>query len=190
MRKGILYIKLRDLIRNIRSYRNEDIVAALFRLFRLVRIFSLMKRFSQLYSKRFVRDNLQYTIVVLICIILSASYGVLFFERTTNPQFVNLGDAVWWTFVTISGVGYGDIVPITPMGKVIAVILMFTGIGLIGVISGTMASYLLRKYRDGKEAEDIEEALRILKLRRVREEVTEHQYDEIKKDLEAMMHKK
>ena len=160
------------------------------RLFRLVRVFSSMKRFSRLYQKRFVRNELQYTAVIVLTILLFSSYAIFFFERQANPDINSAGDAVWWSIVTVTTVGYGDIVPVTPLGKVIGVILMFTGIGIIGVLSGTIASYFLRGYRSERETEDVGEALRILKLRRAKGEVTEEQYQEIKRELEEMLEAK
>ncbi|MBU7009833.1 MAG: ion transporter [Theionarchaea archaeon] len=157
-----------------------------FRLFRLVRLFSMMKRLSRLYQKRFVRNELQYTALIVIMILLFSAYGIFFFERQVNPDINSAGDALWWSIVTVTTVGYGDKVPITPLGKVLGVILMVTGIGVIGVLSGTIASRLLRGYRTEREAGDVQEALRILKLRRAKGEVTEEQYHEIKKDLEEM----
>ena len=157
------------------------------RLFRLVRVFSLMKRFSRIYQKRFVRNELQYTALIVATILLFSTYGIYLFEARTNPEINSVGDAAWWSIVTVTTVGYGDKVPITPLGKIIGVILMFTGIGIIGVLSGTIASRLLQGFRTEKESEDIEGALRILKLRRAKGEVTEEQYLEIKSDLEKMM---
>lgn len=158
------------------------------RLFRLVRVFSLMKRFSRIYQKRFVRNELQYVSLIVITILLFSTYGIYMSEALINPEIDGVGDALWWSIVTVTTVGYGDKVPITPLGKVIGVILMFTGIGIIGVLSGTIASHLLRGYRSEK-AEDVEEALRVLMLRRARGEVTEEQYHEIRRDLEDMRKK-
>ncbi len=160
----------------------------IFRLFRLVRVYALMKRFTRIYHKRFVANEIQYVAIVVATILLCSAYGILLFERRVNPEIRTVGDAFWWCIVTVTTVGYGDKVPITPLGKLIGVILMFTGIGIIGIFSGTMATYLMRGYQ-GKETEDVNEALRTLKLRRARGEVTEEQYKEIKKDLEEMLKK-
>ncbi|MBU7014633.1 MAG: ion transporter [Theionarchaea archaeon] len=159
------------------------------RLFRLVRVYSLLKRFSRLYKKRFVKNELQYAFLILMTILLLSAFGVYLFEGRTNPEIESAGDALWWSVVTVTTVGYGDKVPVTPLGKAIGVILMFTGIGLIGVLSGTIASYLMKGFRPEK-GEDVEGALRVLKLRRARGEVTEEQYQEIRKDLEEMLRTK
>ncbi|HJZ61045.1 MAG TPA: potassium channel family protein [Miltoncostaeaceae bacterium] len=61
-------------------------------------------------------------------------------EHAVNPQFATIGDSFWWGVVTITTVGYGDIVPQTTAGRVVGVMLMFTGIAVIGVLAGSLAS--------------------------------------------------
>ncbi|MER6626759.1 ion channel [Streptomyces sp. NPDC000987] len=62
------------------------------------------------------------------------------------------GDAVWWTCSTLATVGYGDIAPVTPVGRVIAVGIMMIGVALLGAVTGTFASWLLHVFaREGEE---------------------------------------
>ncbi|WP_458242698.1 potassium channel family protein [Streptomyces sp. MAI_2237] len=62
---------------------------------------------------------------------------------TTMTSF---GDAVWWACATLSTVGYGDVTPVTPMGRVIAVGMMAVGLALLGAVTGTFASWLLQVF--------------------------------------------
>jgi voltage-gated potassium channel len=62
-------------------------------------------------------------------------------EEPTNSGFATYGDAVWWGIVTLTTVGYGDIVPHTHKGRIAGIFLMFTGLATLGVLSGTMASF-------------------------------------------------
>jgi len=56
------------------------------------------------------------------------------------------GDAVWWTCSTLATVGYGDIAPVTPLGRLIAIGLMAIGLALLGAVTGTFASWLLQVF--------------------------------------------
>ena len=65
-------------------------------------------------------------------------------EKWVEPPdsgFVTYGDSFWWGFVTLTTVGYGDITPVTPVGRIAAVCLMFGGVALLGVLAGTLASF-------------------------------------------------
>lgn len=56
------------------------------------------------------------------------------------------GDSVWWAAATLSTVGYGDVTPVTPWGRVIAVAMMGCGIALLGAVTGSFSSWLLQVF--------------------------------------------
>ncbi|MEU6392266.1 ion channel [Streptomyces sp. NPDC046939] len=61
------------------------------------------------------------------------------------------GDAVWWTCTTLSTVGYGDVVPVTPLGRLVAVGLMACGLALLGAVTGSFSSWLIQVFaREGE----------------------------------------
>jgi voltage-gated potassium channel len=61
-------------------------------------------------------------------------------EHPTHPGFATVGDSLWWGIVTLTTVGYGDIVPKTTAGRLAGVAIMFTGIAVLGVLAGSLAS--------------------------------------------------
>jgi voltage-gated potassium channel len=62
-------------------------------------------------------------------------------EHATNPGFKTFGDALWWAVVTLTTVGYGDIVPKTTTGRVDGVMIMVAGIAMLGLLAGSLASF-------------------------------------------------
>jgi voltage-gated potassium channel len=112
-------------------------VARLMRVLRLLRIIKLSKTIQGIFKSA----GLKYVFAFAGLIMTWGTISFYILEKGTNPNINSMTDAIWWTFVTVTTVGYGDILPMTPGGRSIAVILMFVGIGLIGSITGTIAMY-------------------------------------------------
>ena len=88
------------------------------------------------------------TLVVALLLVFIISWLVLLVEQgAPNANIKTYHDAVWWAFVTIATVGYGDYYPVTGWGQSMAVILMFFGIGIIGVLSSYLASTFISRQR-------------------------------------------
>ena len=99
----------------------------------------LKQQFRRLW--RFLqRENIHRSLAVLLAIIVVSSIGVALFEPN-----ISLVNSLWWTIVTLTTVGYGDVYPITLGGRMIAMFVMFVGIGVLGMLSATLASLLVSK---------------------------------------------
>jgi len=109
-------------------------ILMLARLARLVRLFFVSKTARQL-GRRLGSVGLFAVAMLLFC-----SWMAYVADHATNPEFATFGDALWWGVVTITTVGYGDIVPETEKGRFAGVFLMLTGIATLGIISGTLAN--------------------------------------------------
>jgi voltage-gated potassium channel len=127
-----------------------DIIAiipfdSIFRLARLARLFRLFKavaiatHFAKPFFNILKTNGLHKVITFTIALIFLSSIPIHFFETSIETY----EDALWWSIVTATTVGYGDLSPETGIGRVIAVILMIFGIGLIGMITGSIATYFL-----------------------------------------------
>jgi voltage-gated potassium channel len=78
---------------------------------------------------------------------------LLFEERAKGSNIHDYPDALWWAIVTVTTVGYGDRFPVTEGGRMVAVILMLVGIGLIGVLTATVASVFIKEHTDATKDE-------------------------------------
>jgi voltage-gated potassium channel len=86
-----------------------------------------------------------YTTFGAVIIVYGAALAILDAERHHNPEFQNFGDALWWSFTTVTTVGYGDTVPQTVTGRFVAVALMVAGVSLLGVVTATLASWIVER---------------------------------------------
>jgi voltage-gated potassium channel len=84
---------------------------------------------------------------------LGAWLVLLFEENAKGSNIHTYPDAVWWAIVTVTTVGYGDRYPVTAGGRIVAAILMLVGIGLIGVLTATVASVFIKEHTDANRKE-------------------------------------
>jgi voltage-gated potassium channel len=92
-------------------------------------------------------------IAVVAVLFLGAWLVLLFEEKAKGSNIHAYPDALWWAIVTVTTVGYGDRYPVTEGGRVVAVILMLVGIGLIGVLTATVASVFIKEHTDDNKEE-------------------------------------
>ncbi len=113
------------------------------------------KRFGFI-TRRLRRSRIYPVLGAILLIFFLSSVGVLLFEYPTNQQdFRNLWDAIWWALVTAATVGYGDKVPLTTGGRFVAILVMLFGIGVLGMITGRIASWLVEwKIKEGSGLAD------------------------------------
>ena len=117
----------------------------LFRLARLVRGFRILRHTNAREFIRSLRDQLAqntvlFTIFSALLALFAASASVLIFEVNAPGSNIHTTEqAVWWAFVTVATVGYGDYYPVTFPGHITGVLLMVVGVGIFGVISAFLA---------------------------------------------------
>ena len=140
-----------DLLGSIPSFTAFPALALL-RLFRIFRLFRIARLLQGNDKKQLVEDVVKnrgqyatFITVLLAGLVLSvASIMVLQFEsRSNDANIVNGGDALWWAIVTITTVGYGDFFPVTPLGRITGIFVMFSGVGIIGALASILASMLV-----------------------------------------------
>ena len=113
----------------------------LFRLIKLVRYNRAIKRFSVAF-KMIKEELIMFSMVSFILIYLSA-VGIYYFENSVQPEvFSSIFSSLWWSVVTLTTVGYGDVVPITVGGRVFTFFVLMIGLGIIAIPSGMISSAL------------------------------------------------
>ena len=134
-------------------------ILRLARLSRFVRILRMLgsQRRADLV-RDVVRNRSQYalfiTLMLVMVVLTSASVLVLEFEsRSPDANITSGGDALWWAFVTLTTVGYGDRFPVTALGRTTAAAVMFAGIGVIGALASILASMLVSPASPDDESE-------------------------------------
>ncbi len=101
-----------------------------------------------------IHRGLHFVLLAVLGVVLVCSAAELGFEQHARDATIhNFGDALWWATVTVTTVGYGDKYPVSPGGRGVAVVLMLVGIGLIGVLTATVASYFIEQKTDQEKAE-------------------------------------
>lgn len=120
-------------------------VLRLFRLFRLARLFK-MGRYSRAFRTfalvlRTKREELVIAVVAVLILLLITSSLMYFVENEAQPDvFTSIPAAMWWGAAALTTVGYGDVYPVTALGKVLGVISAILGIGLFALPAGILAS--------------------------------------------------
>jgi voltage-gated potassium channel len=130
------------------------------RLLRLVTLLSVLHRT--------LGDSLRGRVVTYVAgsaamLVFVGALAVLDVEQSApDAKIVTFGDALWWAMTTITTVGYGDMYPVTPIGRMVAAALMMSGIAVLGVVTASIASWLVQRVEDTAEttADAMEEPIR------------------------------
>ncbi|MCB8984389.1 MAG: ion transporter [Ardenticatenaceae bacterium] len=118
-------------------------VFRIFRAARLLRIFGVQNMVNEIVNNR---AGIALFITIFGIIVIAEIVGVFMLKVEAsypNANITTSGDAVWWTFVTMTTVGYGDRFPVSPWGRVLAVFVMLSGVALIGVLASFLSNFFL-----------------------------------------------
>jgi voltage-gated potassium channel len=131
-----------------RTHLFDLIVVALpiLRPLRLLRLLTLLSVLQRTAGAAFRGRVVVYVAGASALLVFVAALAVLDSERAAEgANIITFPGALWWAFVTVTTVGYGDLSPVTDLGRIIAVFLMLGGIALIGVITATLASWVVER---------------------------------------------
>lgn len=140
----ITIIPFNSLFRALRILK----IAKLLKVLRLTRGLLFLSRFTNRMNCFIKTNNFNY---VLSGTVITIFIGAGAISVVENMRFT---DAIWWSFVTATTVGYGDISPTTLVGRIIASLLMIVGISFIGMLTGTISTYFMSKGSKSKTYKD------------------------------------
>lgn len=115
-------------------------VFRLIRLLRILRAFRTTKEFVNYIFQNKSQGAFTSATILAILLIIFSSIAILQVETSPESNIKTAEDAIWWSYVTITTVGYGDKYPVTTEGRIIAMFLMTAGVGLFGTFTAYIAS--------------------------------------------------
>lgn len=136
----------------------DDQMLEIVRTLRILRMFKLV-RYSPalmlvLEGINKVKNELLVVGYVVLMVLILSSVLILQFEKEAQPdKFVKPSDALWWAFVTMATVGYGDLAPVTMGGRIVAAFTMVIGIGIFGVFVSLVGSAFVVTWKEEKKNE-------------------------------------
>jgi voltage-gated potassium channel len=131
-------------------------IVRILRLFRLLRIFKLGRYSKSLKTIRYIfkqtKAELSITVFVTFVLMVLSSTLMYYIEHDDQPeQFASIGDAFWWSVATLTTVGYGDVYPVTGLGKLLSGIIAIIGIGFVALPTGIISSAFIEKIQADKK---------------------------------------
>ena len=133
--------------------------AVAFRIFRVIRIFKLF-RINALYDAFNViidvvsekKDQLISSMCIIIIFMMATSMCMYSVEHEAQPEmFKNAFSGIWWSASTLLTIGYGDIYPVTIMGKIFAIIIAFLGVGMVAIPTGIISAGFVEQFQRLKD---------------------------------------
>ena len=136
-----------DLISSIPnfSFARAGRALRLIRLLRILRAFRSTKHIINHIYKNKTKGAFTTVSLVAVLVLIFSTIAILQVETAPNSNIRTAEDALWWSYTTITTVGYGDKYPVTTEGRIIAGILMTVGVGLFGIFTAFLASWFVKE---------------------------------------------
>jgi voltage-gated potassium channel len=120
----------------------------LIRLLRILRAFRSTRHLVHYIFKNRVQGTFSAVATIAVLMVIFSAIAILQVETDPNSNIKTAEDALWWAYVTITTVGYGDKFPVTTEGRIIAALLMTVGVGLFGTFTAYVASWFIEGRKD------------------------------------------
>ncbi|MBU2928780.1 ion transporter [Winogradskyella psychrotolerans] len=115
----------------------------LFRLFKLVRYNKAMRHFAN--AMKSAKEQIVLFMIITLMLIYFTAVGIYYFENEAQPEhFSSVFSSLWWSIVTLTTVGYGDVYPITVGGRIFTFFMLLIGLGIVAIPTGIISSSLTK----------------------------------------------
>lgn len=126
-------------LRFLRAFR----ILRIFRVVRLIKYNDSLNRFKKAFA--IVKEEIILFFLITIVLIFITSAGIYYFEHEAKPEvFKSVFHSAWWSIVSLTTVGYGDVYPITLGGKIFTFFVLMIGVGIVTIPAGLVATALLK----------------------------------------------
>lgn len=130
------------------DYLRAGRVLRLIRLVRVIRAFKTTHQFVQHVFANKAKGALTTAAVLAVLMIIFSAIAILEVEDAPESNIKTAEDAIWWTYTTVTTVGYGDKFPVTTEGRIIAMVLMTFGVGMFGTFTAYIASIFVKEDKE------------------------------------------
>ena len=145
-------------------------VARILRLFRINAYYDSLNVIGEVVTSK--AQQLLASLFIIFVLMLASSLAMYSIEHEAQPQvFQNAFSGMWWAVSTLLTVGYGDIYPITPMGKFLGIVITFLGVGMVAIPTGIISAGFVEQYSRAKRITDYEREERLNFMRELPERV-------------------
>lgn len=120
-------------------------VARIFRLFRINAYYDSLNVITEVISRK--KQQLMSSVFIILVLMLAASLCMYSIENPSQPEvFSNAFSGIWWSASTLLTVGYGDIYPVTALGKAFGIVIAFLGVGMVAIPTGIISAGFVEQY--------------------------------------------
>ena len=166
---------------NLFNLFNFKIIIGLIGIVKIYALIKVLQTTSIEIRKYPNKTKLDYATIILLLVIIFGSFLFFLVEHSVNPEVPNYESAIWYSFVSMATVGYGDIVPITSAGRIIGTLLILTGMAYVSLVTATLALIFIEEFR--KESNKTKE--KIQKRLQKRTSAYENKIDELLEKVET-----
>jgi len=144
---AIVALTLIPVLMPLRALRSVRVL----KILKIFRVTAFVERGLHTVKRIWTGTSGRYVMAAAVALILASATGVWFFEGEGGGGINSWGDTIWWTIVTMTTVGYGDISPETGGGKAAAIAVMLAGITIFGIITANLAAWFTESKKEAEE---------------------------------------